>query len=109
LKAFSLHRYLEGKSQEESAVALARLEQTLEDAWNMLAQGEEGGPAPEKPRLSIHRNTKILIAVGLPEQLAAIEEIINALQGPAPMSSRDAGGNPRGTPGAGDSGLRQTR
>lgn len=109
LQAFSLHRYLDAKSQEESAEALARLEQTLESAWMMLAESEGGGPAPERPRLSIHRNTKILIAVGHPDQLAAIEEIINALQGPAPMPSHDAGGNRSGAPGAGDSGLLQTR
>ena len=92
LKAYSLHRYLDGKSKEEADKAIMELQKTLEVSWAML-QGDQNESSNQiRPSLSIHENTKVLIAVGQPAQLEAIEEIINALQGSFPSRAGTRGG-----------------
>jgi len=84
LRAFSLSRYLSGLSEEDTERALKELDDVLNSSWEMLQNTRLAGEEFSFPKLSIHRKTKLLIVVGQPEQLEAVEQIVTALQGAAP-------------------------
>lgn len=80
-RAFSLSRYLSGRSNEQMDLALKDLEDALERCRQMLQEANPGERMNQELKLSLHRTTKLLLAVGLPEQLAVVEEVVNQLEG----------------------------
>jgi len=80
-RAFSLSRYLSGRSDKETDTALVELEDALKQCWTMLQKANPTDIALQRPELSLHPTTKLLIVVGVPEQLAVVEEVVNQLEG----------------------------
>lgn len=93
-RVFSLAKYLENRTPEEQAKALAVLENVIAEAGKMYAEASQSGGF--NPRLNIHRGTKLLIVVGRPEELALVEHIVRELQ--SPEDSRRVAPAPDGQP-----------
>ena len=81
IRAFNLSVYLDGLNDEDSNRALEELNHVFESTWAMLQRSNPNRHHLRAPELKIHGKTKLLIAVGQIEQLQAMEEIVNALQG----------------------------
>jgi len=81
-RVYNLSEYLKGMSDSELDGAIKELKDVLEQAWSMLRQAnDENEPSPT---LSIHRGTRLVVAVGSPEDLAVLEQVVIGLQGSAP-------------------------
>lgn len=80
LRAFNLRNYFETFGGEEEE-ALKELYQVLEQGWTMMRQLNRSGARGNKPELSIHQKTKLLIAVGYDSELRVVESIVDALHG----------------------------
>ncbi len=80
LRAFNLRGYFAAYEGEEDE-ALKELYELLDDGWTMVRRGRGGNLQSRRPELSIHRKTKLLIAVGFHAELAVVESIVEALQG----------------------------
>ncbi len=80
-RAFSLSRYLAGKSEKDVDAALNDIEEALQIAWKMLQAGEQSKSKAQQPSLNLHRATKLLIVVGQPEQVEVVEQVISQLDG----------------------------
>ena len=94
LRAFNLSSYLakRGGSEEENEEALQEVYDVLINAWEMFQSANHEMRHVAMPSLSHHRNTKLLIVVGLEEHLQVIEQVVNALQGGASVMGRGYGG-----------------
>lgn len=77
-RVFRLAPYLEGKSESAADLAVKSLYEALAVAWEMLKRHERN---VEPPELTIHRETKLLIAVGRERELAVLEQVVRELQG----------------------------
>jgi hypothetical protein len=99
-RAFSLSRYLSGRADDQRELALKELEDALDQCWMMLQKANPTDPTLQRPELSLHSTTKLLIVVGVPEQLAVVEEVVNQLEGGPPPAIDPTTGLPI-APGAG--------
>lgn len=79
--AFSLNRYLSGRSDKEMDEAIEDIYKTLEQCWKMLAKANPTDSSFQSPDFSLHRKTKLLLVVGVPEQLEVVGQVVNQLQG----------------------------
>jgi hypothetical protein len=79
-RIFSLAGYLAGKDERAVAVAIEQFHRSLETAVQML---DDASPQSrvKTPQLQVNPETKLLIAVGLPNDLAVVEQLVGALQG----------------------------
>ncbi|MDB6025894.1 MAG: hypothetical protein JWM68_2117 [Verrucomicrobiales bacterium] len=77
-QAFSLNSYLAMRTPEQSAKALKELESAFDLCWNMLERANPNDPTG-RPQFNIHSGTRLLIAVGSPEQMLVIEQVIGQL------------------------------
>ena len=82
-RVFNISRYLERSNKEEKE-ALAELNDVLELTGVLLTEANRGA-RPFKPKLHIHRGTKLLIAVGSIEELNVIDQVVNSLQNSQPQ------------------------
>ena len=92
LQAFNLSRYLGDRKPEEVGEALKDIERVLHNAWAMLREADPDSQDVPQPDLSIHRKTKLLIAVGQEEQLKVISQVVGALDGGSSMPPGFGGG-----------------
>jgi hypothetical protein len=95
--AYSLNRYLLGKPEPEVGKLMKDVEDALDRCWKMLAQANN--KSYERPALSLHAPTKMLIAVGDPDQLQVIDQIVRQLESSAeagPGGGRFGPGGPGG-------------
>jgi hypothetical protein len=79
-RVFNLGSYLAGRSDGEVNPALEQLYEVVELTGRLLREG--GGARDFSPRLHVHKNTKLLIAVGRADELAVVSEVITRLQEP---------------------------
>lgn len=99
-RVFNISRFLErsGKGDKEEKEALAELDDVLMITGKLYTDANHAA-RPFKPRLHIHRGTKLLIAVGSTEELNVIDQVVNSLQSSPPVTKMPA--NPeRGTKGS---------
>ena len=102
-RIFSLAGYLAGKDERAGAAAIDQLHRSLETAVQMLNDASPQARV-KTPQLQVNPETKLLIAVGMPDDLAVVEQLVSALQGnvAAPQYGyRKAAGAPMAPPGAG--------
>ncbi len=52
----------------------------VQTGWKMLGGSEKGGPLSELPKLSFHKETELLIAVGEQSQLELIDQVLAQLK-----------------------------
>jgi hypothetical protein len=78
-RVFSISRYLENRSEKEADVALRQLDEVIATTSRMLTDASNS-QRRFKPILNFHRNTKLLIAVGRPDELEVIEQVVRELQ-----------------------------
>jgi hypothetical protein len=84
-RAFSLSRYLAGKSSNEIESALKEIEDTLNLCWDMLKKADRTNTKTESPQLRLHPGTKLLIVVGQENQVAVVAQVLEQLdQGMVP-------------------------
>jgi hypothetical protein len=93
-RAFSLNRYLAGKSDQEADKALSEIQEALHICWKMM-EADAAGSSSRSPQLSMHRGTKLLLVVGQAAQVEVVAQVISQLNGEPVMT-----GYP-GMPGAG--------
>ena len=79
-RAFSLSRYLAGKSDKDVDKAMADVEDALNLCWQMLNRADRSNTRGESPQLNLHRGTKLLIVVGQPSQVEVVAQVINQLE-----------------------------
>jgi hypothetical protein len=79
-RVFNLSNYLGNRVDKEAEAALKELNQALDSAWNMLATANGEQDTTRKPMLNMHRGTKLLIAVGRPDDLEVIDQVVQQLQ-----------------------------
>ena len=105
-RVFNISRFLERSGKEEKE-ALAELNDVLEITGKLYTDANREA-RPFKPRLHIHRGTKLLIAVGSTEELNVIDQVVNSLQSSPPSTKvpatpeRGTKGNAPGEPPAGN-------
>lgn len=102
-RIFSLAAYLAGKDERAGAAAIEQFHQSLDAAVRMLnnASPQTGVKVPQ---LQVNPETKLLIAVGMPDDLAVVEQLVGALQwnvGAAGYGYRKGAGAPVALPPAG--------
>jgi type II secretory pathway component GspD/PulD (secretin) len=102
-RIFSLSAYLAGKDEKAGAAAIEQFHQSLDAAVRMLnnASPQTGVKVPQ---LQVNPETKLLIAVGMPDDLAVVEQLVGALQwnaGGAGSWYRKGAGAPVASPAAG--------
>jgi len=101
-RIFSLAAYLAGKDEKVRDIAIEQFHRSLDSAVQML---NDASPQTrvKTPQLQVNPETKLLIAVGLPDDLAVVEQLVTALQGnaSAPVYGyrKDAPRAPMGLPG----------
>src|SRR5205085_1582362 len=78
-RVFNLSKYLERATDKSVDAAIKEVMESLETAWSMLRQAN--GDQEELPKLNLHRGTKLLIAVGRPQDLEILEQVVKELQG----------------------------
>lgn len=88
-RVFSLSKYLASRADKDADAAIKELREALENAWQMLRRAN-GQNIYDLPELSFHRGTKLLIAVGRPEDLSILEQLVKELQGSGPSTSEIA-------------------
>ncbi len=76
-QVFNIGSYL-ARSGKEEKEALAELEDVLRLTGALFTEANPNA-RPFKPRLHIHRGTKLLIAVGSTEELNVIQQVVNSL------------------------------
>jgi len=79
-RIFSLAGYLVGKDEKAGHAAIEQFHQSLEAAVQMLNQASPQSSV-KVPQLQVNPETKLLIAVGMPDDLAVVEQLVGALQG----------------------------
>jgi hypothetical protein len=107
-RIYNLAAYLGNKDAPQQAEAVEELEKTLIMTVEMLQQADPSSRA-RLPRMKVNSATRLLIAVGRPEDLAVLEQLVEALQGqamavPRPWPRRDGatGNRTPGRPAPGD-------
>src|SRR2546421_585376 len=73
-RVFNLGKYLARTSDKGTDAAIKEVLESLETAWSMLRQANND--QEELPKLNLHRGTKLLIAVGRPEDLEILEQVV---------------------------------
>ena len=81
-RIFSLASYLAGKDEKAGAVAIEQFQRSLDAAVQMLNDASPQARA-KTPQMQVNPETKLLIAVGLRDDLAVVEQLVGALQGNA--------------------------
>jgi hypothetical protein len=76
-RVFNIGSYL-ARSGKEEKEALAELDDVLRLTGGLFTEANPSA-RPFKPRLHIHRGTKLLIAVGSTEELNVIQQVVNSL------------------------------
>jgi hypothetical protein len=79
-RIFSLAAYLAGKDEKAGAAAIEQFHRSLNAAVEMLNNASPQARV-KTPQLQVNPETKLLIAVGLPDDLAVVEQLVTALQG----------------------------
>lgn len=83
LRAYNLKQYLASRvdteSEEEVNRALENLYDVLNTSWDMLQKAEPNNEDFVRPQLRIHPQTQLLIAVGNPEALQVIDQVVGEL------------------------------
>jgi hypothetical protein len=96
-RVFNIGSYLSRSGKEENE-ALAELDDVMGLTGKLFLEGNPSA-RPFKPRLHIHRGTRLLIAVGSTEELNVIQQVVDALdnspgQRKAPSSGQASKPNP---------------
>ncbi len=82
-RAFSLSNYLSNRSPDQTSAALKEVEDALAQCWSMLSKANSKANKDnkfERPELSLHPETKLLIVVGEPEQLEVVAQVVNEIE-----------------------------
>jgi len=98
-RVFNMTRFLQSRPETEADVAMREVENVLHTAGEMLK--DSNGGRGFDPKLNLHRGTKLLIAVGRPDELAVVEQVVMELQNPygAPRIPERPPRGPRPGPG----------
>lgn len=94
LRTFNLSGYLAGRDEVAMDKALKELHQLLEDSWTMLLGADSSLRGTAPIQLRVHPGTQMLISVGSPDQLRALEEIVYNLPGMSGIATDPATGAP---------------
>lgn len=84
-RVFNISKYLDNRPDKEAAIAMKELENVLHTAGAMLSEATRG-ERRFNPQLNLHRSTRLLIAVGRPDELHVIEQVVKELQGSSPAN-----------------------
>jgi hypothetical protein len=107
-RIFSLAAYLAGKDEKAGAEAIEQFHRSLNAAVDMLNAASPQSRV-KMPQLQVNPETRLLIAVGMRDDLAVVEQLVAALQGnaAAPVYGyrNESARGPMGSPGAGLPGL----
>ena len=85
-RVYNVSDYLNGLADKDADKAIAEIQNVLETAWKMLRDANSDIDEPI-PTLSVHRGTKLLIAVGRPEDLMILDQVVTRLQGSSAQST----------------------
>ena len=85
-RIYNVSKYLAYRSDKEAAAALKEIEDVVRMAGRMTVEASNGARTFQ-PNLSIHPGTKLLIAVGRPDELMVIEQVIKELHN-TPVTTR---------------------
>jgi hypothetical protein len=85
-RVYNVSDYLNGLPDKDADKAIAEIQNVLETAWKMLRDANNDIDEPI-PTLSVHRGTKLLIAVGRPEDLMILDQVVTRLQGSSAQST----------------------
>ena len=104
-RVLSLRQYLGGKNERDADRAIDELTEVVTLACKQLERGRNGSHVAA-PEFSVHRATKLLIAVGAPEAVAIVEEVVSAASGTSTGNNPNTGFGvgPTGLPGFGGGG-----
>jgi hypothetical protein len=84
-RVYNVSKYLAYRSDKEAAAALKEIEDVVRMAGRMTVEASYGSRTFQ-PSLSIHPGTKLLIAVGRPDELIVIEQVIKELHNTPPTA-----------------------
>jgi hypothetical protein len=84
-RVYNVSKYLTNRSDKEAAAALKEIEDVVRMAGRMTVETSNGARTFQ-PNLSIHPGTKLLIAVGRPDELMVIEQVIKELHNTPPTA-----------------------
>jgi len=80
-RVFNLSDYFAMNPDVDIDVSIKEIQNVLQTAWSMLRDANaEDEPMPT---LSVHKGTKMLVAVGRPEDLVILSQVVSELQGHA--------------------------
>lgn len=79
-RAYNIGAYLNRSTPEESAKAMAYLEEAIRTACDMTTLAMKGR-VHFRPSLNLHERTKLLIVVGRPDELDIVDQLVKELQG----------------------------
>ncbi|MGB0582643.1 MAG: hypothetical protein ACPGVU_23400 [Limisphaerales bacterium] len=104
LSVFNLSKFLAGKKDEDAAKSLEELHQTVDIAFEMLANaqraaGKRSGMR-QKVESKFHPGTKLMIVIGTPDDVEVFREVVGQLTGT--IRSRSQMGGAFGGMGSGD-------
>jgi hypothetical protein len=85
-RIYNVSEYLNAVPDKDVDKAIAEIQNVLETAWRMLRDANPDED-PALPSLSVHRGTKLLIAVARPEDMVILEQVVIGLQGSAPNTA----------------------
>jgi len=80
LRVYNLSRFLQDKNDKEADAALEELEAVMRLSWQMVQAADPEASNSSFPDLSIHRKTKLLLAVGHERQLEMVTQVVQALE-----------------------------
>jgi hypothetical protein len=80
-RVFSLSDYFAMNPDVDIDVSIKEIQNVLQTAWSMMR--EANAEDEPMPTLSVHRGTKMLVAVGRPEDLVILSQVVSELQGHA--------------------------
>ena len=85
LRVFNLSKFLTQKSEEEAQKALEDVHQTVEIAFEMLANAQRAAGKRQRSRNKVdtkfHPGTKLMIVIGDPTDVDVFHEVISQLTG----------------------------
>jgi hypothetical protein len=85
-RVYNVSDYLNSLPNTDVDKAIAEIQNVLEIAWRMLRDANQDEDQA-LPTLSVHRGTKLLVAVGRPEDMIILEQVVMGLQGSAPNTA----------------------
>jgi hypothetical protein len=85
-RVYNVSDYLNSLPNTDMDKAIAEIQNVLETAWKMLRDANQDEDQA-LPTLSVHRGTRLLVAVGRPEDMIILEQVVMGLQGSAPNTA----------------------